>query len=96
VEPFYTAYQQKVEKYYQLKIEGDLKKKLKLQKEVEKLDRFCTEHEDEYHHCGRRAIIVFHSRDTRDSIYQKYKISRLENLKLFFNNQYSESREVYC
>lgn len=32
IEPFYTAYQQKLEKYYEMKIEKDQKKKLKLQK----------------------------------------------------------------
>jgi hypothetical protein len=96
IEPFYSAYQEKLQKYYRLKIERDPKKQLKLQREVVKLDKFCQQHEDEYYHCGRRAILVFHSREVRDQIFRRYSITRWENFKLFFNNQYSEEREVYC
>ncbi len=53
------------------------------------MEKFCSKHEEEYHNMGRRAIIVFYSREVRDEIYNKYRISRVENLKLFFNNQYS-------
>lgn len=62
LEPFYSAYQTKLEYYYSFKIQRDQKKKLKLQRKLEKAARFCTRHEAEFSSLAKRAIIVFFSR----------------------------------
>lgn len=96
LEPYYSAYQTKLDHYYSFKIQKDQRKKLKLQRKLEKAARFCTRHEAEFSSLAKRAIIVFHSREVKEKVEERYKISAVENARLFFSSRYCEERGIYC
>jgi len=65
-------------------------------KRLNKLDKFCSEHEDSFYNEGNRAIIVFNDRNTRDKIHDKFKIGKWIQLKMFFSNAFEEKHGTYC
>lgn len=96
IEPFYTAYQQKLELYYNCKIEENPKKLGKMRQKLYGLDKFCAENEESFYNEGNRAIIVFNDLTTKEQVLARYEISRLKVIKMFFSNNYEQEFRMYC
>jgi hypothetical protein len=59
IEPFYSAYENKLELFYGCKIEENAKKLAKMRQKLFELDRFCSDNEESFYNEGNRAVVVF-------------------------------------